>query len=220
MLINLRNALMAGKRNPTAKDYPTLPDVFFFDAIENSGYKTHDATAATWKNLVATNNLTLTGGRSWLDDALYLDGTGGAKNDNWTTSPSTVEFVCTPERSSTTEILFGTGDPNMFGVKGNGGGMVFNVNYAVPGVFTDLPRTFAVAFTSDSRAYINGVATATVAGATFNYMYMRVEVGRRYTGTANYFKGKVHAYRAHSRALTADEIAANYAVDKARFGLP
>lgn len=42
MLINLRNALMAGKRTPTAKDYfGFLDSAFFYDGIENAGLGTH-----------------------------------------------------------------------------------------------------------------------------------------------------------------------------------
>ena len=38
--------------------------------------------------------------------------------------------------------------------------------------------------------------------------------------TLRLFDGIIHCVRIHNRALTADEIAANYAVDKARFNLP
>ena len=37
----------------------------------------------------------------------------------------------------------------------------------------------------------------------------------------NLFQGmRIRCFRAYSRALTADEIAHNYAIDKARFGIP
>ena len=81
---------------PTASDYPTMPNIFHFDGFENAGFGSHDSTAAAWTNLVA----------------------------------------------------------------------------------------------------------------------------RRHTGNALYFKGWAFAFRAHSRVLTNAELAANYAVDKARFGLP
>ena len=52
MLINLRNALMAGKRTPTAKDYVQNGLLHHWDSIENAGWGTHDATQNGWVNLV------------------------------------------------------------------------------------------------------------------------------------------------------------------------
>ena len=49
MLINLRNALMAGKRTPTAKDYVQDGLLALWDGIENAGWGTHDVNATTWK---------------------------------------------------------------------------------------------------------------------------------------------------------------------------
>ena len=43
--------------------------------------------------------------------------------------------------------------------------------------------------------------------------------GNMIVGTSG-FAMKVHSIRIYSRALTAAEIAANYAIDKARFNLP
>jgi hypothetical protein len=46
-------------------------------------------------------------------------------------------------------------------------------------------------------------------------------IGARFQNAVNgYYSGLIHSVRLYSRALTADEIAANYAVDKARFNLP
>jgi hypothetical protein len=55
MLINLRNALMAGKRKPTAKDYVQSGLVAMWDGIENAGYGIHNASATTWKNLASNS---------------------------------------------------------------------------------------------------------------------------------------------------------------------
>ena len=64
--------------------------------------------------------------------------------------------------------------------------------------------------------YGNGVLQQTATGSNVNYANsINVRCPRITSGTF-----KVHCIRLYSRALTADEIAANYAIDKARFNLP
>jgi hypothetical protein len=44
--------------------------------------------------------------------------------------------------------------------------------------------------------------------------------GRYFTTAQQGYEGRIYCVRLYSRALTADEIAHNYAVDKERFNLP
>lgn len=46
-----------------------------------------------------------------------------------------------------------------------------------------------------------------------------IRIGGRYAGNLA-FVGGIHCIRLYSRTLTDAEVAANYAVDKERFGLP
>jgi hypothetical protein len=107
----------------------------------------------------------------------------------------------------------------MYGVKVSASKVVFSADTGAEVDMSDPSRVVAIAYTADKRAYINGISAATTTGASYNYMNSRVEVARRHTGNALYYKGRVLAFRAHSRTLTADEIKANYEVDKRRFGL-
>ena len=89
-----------------------------------------------------------------------------------------------------------------------------------------------LAFTSTGSnitIYGDGVFRKTVtisASQMSNYLINRkpLKIGAynvdMLTAARGQLNGIIHAIRSHSRALTADEIAANYAVDKARFGLP
>lgn len=52
-------------------------------------------------------------------------------------------------------------------------------------------------------------------------LVVKVSVGLRQTNTNDgYYVGDIYCVRYYDRALTESEIAANYAVDKARFNLP
>lgn len=53
MLINLRNAMMSGKRTPTAKDYLKFNPIAIWDGIENAGWGVHDANATAWQELIS-----------------------------------------------------------------------------------------------------------------------------------------------------------------------
>ena len=79
-------------------------------------------------------------------------------------------------------------------------------------------------FLGDSGVIVATSTSSRTPGAALGYM-----IGRGWcqntSSLANadgsrVFKGKVFTHRIYSRALTAAEIAANYAVDKARFNLP
>lgn len=55
-------------------------------------------------------------------------------------------------------------------------------------------------------------------GAAGNYLQLGARVFNNAVG--GYFDGDLYTVRLYSRAPTADEIAANYAIDKERFKLP
>lgn len=60
-MINLRNALMSGKRKPTAADYQTADSKlgFVFDAIENTAWGTHTSAPTTWSDLLGRWNMSI-----------------------------------------------------------------------------------------------------------------------------------------------------------------
>ena len=84
---------------------------------------------------------------------------------------------------------------------------------------------------SDSTAvYVNGALAGSTSGggASGNHFavshpeYSSIALNSAYLGTSNGVGGGTTYYRyaTYSRALTAEEVAANYAIDKARFNLP
>ena len=83
---------------------------------------------------------------------------------------------------------------------------------------TDALATFACVYNAgQSVSYLDGEQNSTGSAtpdSTIDGVWVRL-------GSSAYgFRGHYHSLRLYSRALTADEIARNYAVDKERFNLP
>ena len=247
MLINLRNALMAGKRTPTAKDYVQSGLVAMWDGIENVGWGTHDGSATTWKDLSGNNyDLTLTSrgatfGLSGLVCPDSVSSTASAANGNFNiaTSLQTLEFCCSYIRGTkniyqnkdwcyaasfgtthgwTIAFKGGTGNDSGVGLTGH---QVGRMDVA----FVD--ERFTVSATTSSKGagalqpsalFYRGVSQNI--GGAINIQGSPANVTHIGGVNTNYpFVGTIYSVRAYSRALTASEIAANYAIDKERFGL-
>lgn len=231
MLINLRNALMAGKHTPTARDYVQSGLVAMWDGIENAGLGMHDANATTWKDLVGTQDMSLSQYGSFSDDSLVCAGTGyaasrGATFADFIYAEVVVEYDSL-ERQTGNIVIWGEysgmpsysrsmdmiiyndtlvqiGGQSVFYTKGND--KLFLLQYTRP--YSD--NVFALANGISLERYTKQDNWASRYGIGF--------FGGRYSGYS--YRGKIKRVAMYSRALTADEIARNYAIDKARFRLP
>lgn len=246
MLINLRNALMAGKRKPTAKDYVQNGLVAIWDGIENAGWGTHDASATTWKDLiggietswltdVADNSLT------WENGGLRRVGTKGiTATVDWCanitqTTPYTLEIVIgdasqsAPSSSynyyynamANTFIFVRAGNTGLWNSTGGQYAFLASLGYGFPAVNFAFVAT-GVATTNNRQLediYCDGTKlhTGRAMSANTDKTFRFFQYSRDWAETRD---TTIHAVRLYSRALTADEIAANYAIDKARFNLP
>ena len=240
MLINLRNALMAGKRTPTAKDYVQNGLVAMWDGIENAGWGTHDATAGTWKDLTANGfDLTTATGMSfvtWGENCANISENSGLiaqGNFTFLDRKITVEIV--------TDITISGNNIGIVAINKQGTAylrqtvgyrIAGNVIYVACGgvqsslgVNGRLNLVFAseedgnggVKISSYRAGLLIGTKTITpTAAITGGTVELFKTSASNWSGGLN---GKVYACRLYSRALTAQEIAANYAIDKARFGL-
>ena len=246
MLIYRRNALMTGKRTPTAKDYVQTGLVAMWDGIENAGWGVHDPNATTWKDLiggietswltdVADNSLT------WENGGLRRVGTKGiTATVDWCanitqTTPYTLEIVIgdasqTAPLSSLNFYYNSMANTMMFvranytGLWNSTGGQyasLASLGYDFPAVYFAFVAT-GVAGTNNrqlediyrdgTRLFANRLMSTSTDKTFHFFQYSRVWAETRDT--------TIHAVRLYSRALTADEIARNYNIDKARFGLP
>ena len=204
---------------PTAKSYVQDGLIAMWDGIENAGWGVHDAAATTWKNLISNNDLGPTQGM-WSDDGLICTG-GMILLVRIEDSVSTLEIVCSTSRVNTAQLVFnarrnpsGNFDAG-FSFRGNN---TVNFYDGGPCFLASNPtgiNSYAYVWTG-SVLYENGaVKTSLGSGATFRTSYNGISTRSEYP-----YHGKICRIGCYSRALTAEEIAANYAIDKERFNLP
>lgn len=220
MLIDMRNALMAGG-GLSAKSYVQDGLVAMWDGIENAGWGVHDPNATVWKDLIGDIDLTFYSQNASVEDnRVECSGTGcvarSAAGKNLTAAAQQIESVLRIDRVSAQIILNAKGQVYYTDTAGYIG--YRRSNGAKHG---SLVTSFS--HWLNQGVYVNGRAESMTrlnddwSAGTYNYLFLgRVDsLSDRYT-----LKGAIYNLRLYSRALDADDIAANYAVDKARFNLP
>lgn len=246
MMLGARTGAWAkiGGGLPTARDYVQNGLIAMWDGIENAGWGKHDASATVWKDLSGNGyDLTLgTGtftdnGLKWnvvqsSDEAAFGDFDVPVTNTNMTieavhhfdkyeTLGGGYRKLITLNREHPWASVFIYGTANFitrgnsyYGIKPDG-----NLDIAFSIVLPD--NVDADQWTSFKKGYLDG-APATAVG-TGNYstpVVSHVCVGDINTGHINSYNYITRCIRVYDHQLTDAEIAANYAVDKARFSLP
>ena len=219
MLINLRNALMAGKHTPTAQDYVQSGLVAMFDGIENAGWGVHDENATKWRELVTGVDYDVAG--TW-DGNVFVPATTDLNSafiqNVIAYLPRTIEFC-----SDNTDVLTNNqyngfyfyGSDRIYS-RGRGTRTQISFISSDAGLSTVMysgPKGGTLSLVSnlnEATGFINGASAVSgeIIGKT-------VEASLYWYGNS-----RINCLRIYSRALTASEIARNYAIDKARFGLP
>lgn len=231
MLIAMRNAMMAGG-GLSAKSYVQDGLVAMWDGIENAGWGQHDASATTWKNLTGNGyDLTLTAGTYWTDTGCATNSRSSGRlayRSANLTNVLTIECVfdmrsevnnnqgrCLVKvRNSRSVMCLGLmairsrGEPS---VSMDTTALVLISQFSASVVYAELA--------ANDNIYFNGAKTDTISASGNWNLSTELSIGGNGSATTA-IVGKCHSVRLYSRALTADEIAANYAVDKARFNLP
>lgn len=232
------------KRGYTAKDYVQNGLIAMWDAIENTGWGTHDAEATAWVDLVRPNcaiKFNLLSGDTWGSDNLttsqahnlggvygggwYFDGTGVSN----TIDGKTIELVFRLESVSRTpgqafQWATLSGGPfamstawGYFRFTGGSNGNYGNDNNSfnmVPYVGSSFDGAFSLPI-SGAALYNNG----SLARSNFSYIG---GADARYSmcfGVMGQSSVKWKSIRMYDKTLSAAEIAANYAVDAERFNL-
>ena len=217
---------------PTAASYVQDGLIAMWDGIENAGWGTHDDYATTWKDLIGSNDAAVKAGGSFGTSSLICDGTGiGAQDGSSIDSFRTME-VCLKDTGALACFVAVVSSGNGNGVLIVKANLSFGFGY-YSGTFF-YPPTQAIS----SGATISGLWDANPASNKENVAYVngaqitrsQTEIGPGFgSGTkvtfgarqdaARPFTGDIYCVRLYSRALTAAEIAANYAVDAQRFNL-
>ena len=222
MMLGARTAAWA-KSGYTAKDYVQDGLIAMLDGIENAGWETHDATATLWKDLSGNGHdvdVDLTQA-SWEDGFLKVTGTTCTRDEE-ITNIATLEVLFRdslgfsyPNNKGPFIVLGERKGPCCLWYGHVAGGASINTRISSNNSVTkDILASRSYTYSPWSY-YVNGEKMPIYSPPnTF-----ADAVGCKATAVG----GKpieIYHVRAYSRALTADEIAHNYAIDKARFNLP
>ena len=208
---------------PTARDYVQDGLIAMWDGIENAGWGTHDPNATEWKDLVGDNDITLVGG-VFGDTALICNGTQyGGHNDNVVNAVQ-IELVANTKQQKRRCWIASTGQSLSSKYSGFVGwydrGLCFGLYDTARSLTlgTAISYSFAV---NSNRTFENNALVATESGKSdLTPQAQRgicVVVGGQKN---NPLMCDIHCIRIYSRALTDEEIAHNYKIDKERFNLP
>ena len=222
MMLGARTAAWA-KVGYTAKDYVQDGLIAMWDGIENAGWGVHDPAATVWKDLSGNgNDLIVTKPGLWSDKAFNFDGTKCCYRDENLDGSIYFEscvflrterwIVNLSNKSSYTRFMVLARDrqyimgksPTSYMFPSDAGSRVVTVGFDYSSVLDCYQNGEKIDGLIYSDNWNNGVG---------------VSVGYRPAGSF-VGAGTMHRLCVYSRTLTAEEIAANYAIDKARFNLP
>ena len=243
MMLGARTGAWAqpGGGVPTARDYVQHGLIAMWDGIENAGWGTHSPNSTVWKDLIHGIELVSQGGNSWGDNYLQA-------NEQWITRQNT-DFDYLKTAFIDAPVISGGGYTIEFCgfIDSDSGGNVFGDRYINVLIFvygTKICGWLGNGNNTESSLLVNedgcvSFIVRNTGGGFENVSYVNGMVSNKYSRT-NYFNskigkafgvgkgeysswgfatGKYRSVRMYSRALTADEIDANYAIDKVRFNL-
>ena len=209
----------------TARDYVHDGLVAMLDGIENAGWGVHDPNATTWTELIGGKTFNLSSGIEFGDDCART--TSDFSGVRWASTPDKeYQHLTAVFNTSSTEIQFvilRLRTRSCIGASGSSFGI--GLRQAIPannivGNRFSISANYETASspTADS-AYVNGVENTNRSYVNYaNPTSGGLAIGGGYNSMP--FFGEIFNIRLYSRALSADEIVANYAIDKERFNLP
>ena len=224
MMLAARGAFLAARRNskPTARSYVQDGLIAMWDGIENAGWGVHDAAATRWVDLAGSCDLYKSGnckiGESYVQTFSAGDFMRNTDHAFSSSNIQTVETVYQADSAKACLVFNIIPSDRFFGFRGNGSIVFFvsnGYNFTVTGVTTT--QSYSYRYSISNELVVNGASfVSSVRGGSFGTQGIGLGL---YSQPYNSV-GKMYCMRLYSRALTAAEIAANYAVDKARFNLP
>ena len=230
MMLGARTAAWA-KSGYTAKDYVQDGLVAMWDGIENAGWGTHDDTLSFPLELINETDMTVVGsaenGKDYfrMKTGKYAYGTIDSLGRNVTVETVLklnsyvldMAFIDWRESSSSAySFLHGYSWQGVIDLRLIRNGKVYS-NAGAYGDMTDFCSFAAIASSDSTKLYRNGSVSSDRPGdfVNDNLSFFRINFYRTSQPDVTY-----NSIRVYNRELTAAEIAANYAIDKARFNLP
>ena len=202
-----------------------------WDGVENDGRSgLHIASLTEWKDTVGNRPFALTGVTVERDRMVFSgDGANSygvmSLSDTQATfelcKNGTIEVVVAPDKDCASSAIAVMGSSSSGVTVGNSGGnLIFSCSHTVNFPMTyfawrGTTNTISAVYAS-ANAYVNGEVGAKGGTDYFSAADSLAHIGHRANGT-NGLKGSIYCIRLYSRALSAEEIAANRAVDVERF---
>ena len=212
------------KSGYTARDYVQDGLIAMLDGIENAGFGTNDANTTVWVDLSGNGNdvnVDLTQA-SWEDGFLKVTGTTCTRDEE-ITNIATLEVLF----RDTSEYSYPNNNGPFFVLGERKGPCCLWYEHVAGGSKMGLTAISSndakLRYILASRSYTYNPLSYYVNGEQMPLYYPPNTLADAVGCKATAVGGKpieIYHVRAYSRALTADEIAHNYAIDKARFNLP
>ena len=241
-MLAARNGIMAAKRGGGwVNPYVTDGLVAMYDGIGNIGWEKHDASSDEWIDLCGNSNLSLDERYvTWNDDGLTISDCPVNDSSSFAAQASgnisydvkTIEIcgLLPREIMKNGSYLF-TGYKER-GIGGFAGGWIspavnltfsYNCKFFGSGLYDgyySYNGTWSFVYNTDiDNLDVDAYKRGTIfTGTTTPYRALSYASFTNVT-IRFYYETKIRSLRIYSRALTAAEIAANYAIDKERFNL-
>ncbi len=211
--------------NPYITDNMTL----WLDGIFNTATG-HDASATTWTNLIDNTQLTNVG-ITVGSDGMVFDGTAGHGFiiGDTPSSPSTIEVVLEVTNPATTQVILGAfGNDNNGNVNVKSSNLLHRRGSSNGGGHTLSTGLHTHTFVVGTAEYVDGVAVSTSSTTISMTVTGAFVIGNALnsagtgltSGSGAYpLNGTIKCIRFYSDALTAQEVASNFAIDATRFGI-
>lgn len=229
MMIAARNAfLMSGAKTPTARDYVQDGLVAMWDGIENAGWGQHDSSATVWRDIVGGNDFGNFASGCYLGAKSFhvpaVQNAAIAQRVYQTADISTIECVTSLAGINGLILVgFANGRGGISRWVGFRANSTYNFGHIQGSAAIGVPQnttSYSGVYLSGSSwdMYRNGVPTTLISDG-MSWGSVTVSAATINPRASSYSASDICCIRLYSRALTAAEVAANYAVDAARFGL-
>ena len=241
MMEAVRNGAWA-KSGGWVNPYITDGLASMFDSVWNVGGGLSDRTSDRWFDVVSPAYIEFENFNhlddakiEWTDNAVeitYMNGVGHGMTPVlgafYNTGSATIEFVARNNGNNNNRNyifnIWNNGTYAMYEIYVGSAKVESNVSASNPRCLTNELASFSfVCDGSNTLFYRNGEYKGVKSNNTFverDILDEFVAIGSRYAYSDFTFLGAISSIRIYSKPLSAEEIAANYAVDKARFNLP
>lgn len=219
------------KKLPTAKDYVQNGLVAMWDGIENAGWGVHDSAATMWNDLVGNRDFSVISGSSWRATSILCGPNGAAEreaDENLVFAYIECVIDCATSAVSDNRVICTfaqDGKSNTLGILSNNRGTSLSPIGSSGDVYaTSNTGMFSLQGIVSTRQIGENGKACQVSGQNYFSAFPKfgwsLGIGNNAGGRVYGFSGgNIHRIAVYSRALTASEIAANYAIDKLRFNL-